>query len=292
MATARKSKRVRPAVAPRSIGGREERLPPRARHRRLRELIEQQGFVAVKDVAAAFAVSEMTIRRDLDLLSRAGIVMRTHGGAVGQEQRGSELFFSTEPAFEQRRLINASQKARIARLAAGLLPPEQTIALDVGTSNLALAMELAGRKDLRIFTNSLAAAVALIAGRGSVYLLGGMLRGPEFAIIGSTTCNQIKDYYFDRSFIGVSGVTEDGFHDYIIEDSDVKQALIERSAAVTILCDSSKFNRRSFARICALQKCTTLVTDRSPPPDLRQALSAAGVEILVAEAESNTNAQK
>ncbi|SNB77988.1 transcriptional regulator, DeoR family [Arboricoccus pini] len=267
-------------------------MPPRARHRRLRDLIEQQGFVAVKDVAAKFAVSEMTIRRDLDLLSRAGIVMRTHGGAVGQDQHGSELFFSTEPAFERRRLVNAAEKGRIARLAASLLPPEQTIALDVGTSNLALAMELAGRKDLRIFTNSLAAAVALLAGRGSIYLLGGQLRGPEFAIIGSTTCSQIQNYYFDRCFIGISGVTEDGFHDYIIEDSDVKRALIARSAAVTILCDSSKFNRRSLARISSLDKCTTLITDQAPTPGMHQALTAAGVEILVAEEYSNINGQK
>ena len=262
-----------------------ERLPQSARRRRLQVSIERQGFVSVKTMAAAFGVSEMTVRRDLDALNRSGSVMRTHGGAVGHDRRLPELYFSTEPALEERRLRQADEKRQIARRAASLIGQAETIALDVGTTVLALAGEIAGRDDLRVFTNSLSAAITLVAGRNRVYVVGGQVRGPELAVVGGTIRSQLENFYFDRCFIGVSGLTEDGFHDYAPEDAEVKRVLIERSASVVVLCDTSKFKRRSFARVAPLESCTTLVTDMEPGEELGQALRNAGVTVIVARDE-------
>jgi DeoR family glycerol-3-phosphate regulon repressor len=264
-------------------GGDPERLPPAERHRRLVELIEQRGFAIVSELARRFAVSEMTIRRDLEGLRRIGRLVRTHGGALEPAVRAAELVFPTEPAFEERRSRNAAAKARIARRAAALVGPDETVALDVGTSVLALAQELATRRDLRLLTNSVPAALALVSGRATVYLLGGQLRGPELSVIGPAALTQAGGYYVDKLFLGAAGITEDGLHDYSIEDTAVKQALIARAASVIVLCDASKLGRRALARICTLRTCRAIVTDRPPPPDLLAAIEAEGVELVIAD---------
>ena len=156
---------------------------------------------------------------------------------AGEWRRRRQIYDAEEPAFERRRRRNAAAKASIAKAAARLVGPNETIALDVGTSTLAVAEELAGRDDLRVFTNNLRAAIALSRGRSQVYVLGGQLRGPEFAIIGPSATAQVRDYYFDRLFLGVSGITETGLYDYMLEDTEVKRAFLERARDTVVLCD-------------------------------------------------------
>ena len=265
------------------VGEQDGRMPPAERHRRLAELIEQRGFAVVAELARRFGVSEMTIRRDLEGLKRRGRIVRTHGGAIEPAGRAAELVFPTEPAFEERRSRNAAAKARIARRAASMVGRDETVALDVGTSVLALAQELATRHDLRLITNSVPAALALVSGRATVYLLGGQLRGPELSVIGPAALTQAGAYSVDKLFLGAAGITEDGLHDYSVEDTAVKQALIARAASVIALCDASKLGRRALARICAIGTCRAIVTDRPPPPDLQAAIEAEGVDLVIAD---------
>ncbi len=265
-----------------------------ARQARIAEIVERVGFVSVAEVAATLDVSGMTIRRDLERLEARGFLTRTHGGAmamaVGRAAPGSsaegaarsETYDAEEPAFERRRRRNATAKARIARAAACLVGAGETVALDVGSSVLALAEELVARDDLRVFTNNLRAAIALTRSRSPVYLLGGQLRGAELAVVGPVATAQVNDYYFDRVFLGVSGVTEAGYFDYALEDSEMKRAFIARARQAVVLCDGSKFDRRALARICALGDAGMVVTDRAPPPHLRRAFDQAKVELLVA----------
>ncbi len=255
--------------------------PAKARRARLAEMVGRTGFVSVGHTADILGVSSMTIRRDLIALESQGVLTRTHGGAVALETR-HEVFDAEEPIFEQRRRKNAAAKAQMATVAARLIGAGETIALDVGTSVLALAEALVSRTDLRVFTNSVPTATALTASRSPVYLIGGQLRGPELAVIGPVATAQVKDYYFDRFFLGVSGVIESGFYDYALEDSEVKRAFIERSKQVVVLCDSSKFDHRSLALICGIERCHVVVTDGPPPAHLAQAFKRASIEVMVA----------
>ena len=170
----------------------------------------------------------------------------------------------------------------MAVMAARMIGGGETIALDVGTSVLALAEVLVFRADLRIFTNSVPTEIAPTASRSPVYLLGGQLRGPELAVIGPAATAQVRDYYFDRFFLGVSGVIESGFYHYALEDSEVKRAFIERSKQIIVLCDSSKFDHRALALICGIERCHVVVTDGPPPPHLAQAFKRASIEVMVA----------
>jgi DeoR/GlpR family transcriptional regulator of sugar metabolism len=259
------------------------RLLAGARQARIAELVARAGFISVADAASRLGVSGMTVRRDLEILESRGVLVRTHGGAVATVSERREVYDAEEPAFERRRRRNAAAKAAIAKAAARLVGTNETIALDVGTSTLALAEELVARTDLRVFTNNLRAAMALSHGRSPVYILGGQLRGPEFAVIGSVATAQVKDYYFDRLFLGVSGITETGLYDYMLEDTEVKRAFLERARQVVVLCDSSKFDHRALARICGLEQAHILVTDKAPPPHLLRILEDHRIEIVITE---------
>jgi DeoR/GlpR family transcriptional regulator of sugar metabolism len=260
----------------------ESRRPAGARQARLMELLGRSGFLAVGEAAGRLGVSAMTIRRDLEALEARGVLTRTHGGAIAIQGRRLEVFDAVEPVFEQRRRRQAGAKSRIALAAAALIGPNETVALDVGTSVLALAKELVGRPDLKFLTNNLPAAMTLSGGPSPVYLLGGQLRGPEMSVIGTAATEQARSYYVDRAFIGVSGVIDGGFYDYSLEDSDVKRAFIERARQVVALCDSSKFDHRAMARICALGQVHVVVTESPPPAHLGDALRAAGTAVVVA----------
>src|SRR5579872_728597 len=257
------------------------RLPAGARHARILELVDRHGFVSVSDIAESFSVSDMTVRRDLGALEEKGMVVRTHGGAVGVGRR--EVFDAAEPAFSSRRRQNAAAKAAIARAAAKLIAPRESIGLDVGTSTLALAEEIAARRDAMVFTSNLYAAAVLGRGGCPVHVLGGLVRGPELSVVGSNPREQIRQFYVDKLFLGVSGVIEDGFFDYSPEDTEIKRAFIEQAGEIVVLCDASKFGHRSVSKICALDRAAILVTERAPPPHLTEALSRAKVELIVCD---------
>jgi len=257
------------------------RLPAGARHARILELVDRQGFVSVADVAESFSVSDMTVRRDLGALEEKGMVVRTHGGAVGVGRR--EVFDAAEPAFSSRRRQNATAKASIARAAAKLIGPRESIALDVGTSALALAEEIATRRDVTVFTSNLYAAAVLGRRNCPVHVLGGLVRGPELSVVGSNPREQLRQFYVDKLFLGASGMIEEGFFDYSPEDTEIKRAFIDQASEVIVLCDSSKFDHRSVSKICSLDQVATLVTDGPPPPHLVAALSRAKVDVIVSE---------
>ncbi|MDX6805993.1 DeoR/GlpR family DNA-binding transcription regulator [Terrihabitans rhizophilus] len=255
------------------------RVPAQVRRGQILEIATRNGFVSVSGIAETLGVSEMTVRRDLEALQEQGLVDRTFGGAVRRE-----VYEAEEPAFDRRRRDHGSAKAAIARAAAALVKPRETVGVDVGTTALALAEELTSRADLRLFTNNLRAAMQLGSGRSPVYVPGGQVRDVEMSIVGAAAVAQLRTYFLDRVFIGVSGITEKGLYDYSVEDTEVKRTFIEQAEAVVVLCDSSKFDRRSLAFVGALDEVDVLITDKAPPPHLAAALEAAKVQIIVAGA--------
>lgn len=255
------------------------KLPAALRHARIMSAFEKDGFVSITSLAEELGVSGMTVRRDLDLLGKRGLLERTHGGAVAA---GQMVYDEDEPAFEQRMRRNAAEKSTIAQAAAKLVAPGESVGLDVGTSILALATELAPRKDLRVFTNNLRVGMQMAEGNSSVYILGGQVRVPEFSVIGPQAIEGLKSHFLDRVFLGVSGIDANGLYDYSPEDTEVKRAFVESGGCVVVLCDSSKFGRRALSRIVSLDRINILITDAEPPQDLAEALAEAGVQTIIA----------
>jgi DeoR/GlpR family transcriptional regulator of sugar metabolism len=265
------------------------RMPAALRHARIIAAFDKHGFVSISDLSVELNVSGMTVRRDLDLLGKRGLLTRTHGGAVPNAVGGVAAFDSDEPAFEQRMRVNPLQKSSIAQAAANLVGAGESLGLDVGTSVLSLAQILTPRRDLRVFTNSLRVGMQMAEGNSTIYVLGGQVRVPEYSMIGAPAVEGLKSHFLDKVFIGVSGIDAEGLYDYSPEDSEVKRAFIANAGQVIVLCDSSKFSRRALTRIAPLDKISTLITETEPPADLALALTEAGVEIIVAPSTHTAN---
>ena len=273
--------------------------PARDRMDAILARLHDGGSVAVADLAKAFTVSDMTIRRDLAELERDGLLERVHGGARRPPAGPLRLVDDVEPEFDARASLNGAAKAAIADEAALLVANTRTIAVDVGTTTLLAAEALldraagagasAGAGARRIFTNSLrVAARAAAEADCEVYTPGGRIRRGELSVTGPNAIAEFGALWFDVALIGVSGVTEDGFYDYSIEDTEIKRVFLGRSAHRIVLCDATKFRRVSTVRIAALDAATVLVADRQPPASLLAALRGAGVDLRVAGASSPT----
>jgi len=244
-------------------------------------MLIKAGYISISELGKNLGVSEMTIRRDLDLLASHGEVTRTYGGAIslkGSRPRNVDL---VEPVIDERILRNNEAKARIGRLAASLISPGQTIAVDIGSTTLCLAQALTNL-NVQVFTNSLKVAQLLSSSVPRVYMPGGEIRGSEPSIIGSIAREQLERLRFDIAFIGAASITNDGIYDYSLEDTEIKQSLIARSNMNVALMDSSKFDRMSVVKIADLQALDILITDKLPNDEFGTFLDAAGIEVLVA----------
>jgi DeoR/GlpR family transcriptional regulator of sugar metabolism len=255
--------------------------PAEARRHAIYRLITRQGFVSVSDLAKGIGISDMTVRRDLEALVRDGLVRRSHGGATSAVEHPAVV--PVEPSFAARRDLNRQLKRDIAAAAAAQVQPGDVVGLDIGSTVACLAAELAPLAGIEIVTNSMQAVLAMSSPvQPEVFMLGGQLRPREGSLCGSITRQQLAGHWMCRVFLGASGIDEHGIYDYAPAEAEVKGAFIQRAEAVTVLCDSSKFGRRSFVRVCDFTPIGTLITDAEPPEEIRAALEQAGTEIIIA----------
>lgn len=259
-----------------------KRMPAPERQDRISLLLAQSGYLSISDIAEQMTVSDMTVRRDLDVLAAQGLAAKAFGGAVSLAGGRAARMDIDEPVIEERIRRNSDAKAKIGRKAAGLVGAHQTIAIDIGSTTLCLAHAIM-ESDVRVFTNSLKIAMLLSSGRPHIYMPGGEIRGSEPSTIGSMAQQQLAHFRFDLAFLGASGVAADGFYDYSLEDTEIKRALIGRAEKTVALIDSSKFDRLSVVKVAELQAIDMLITERRPDDALAAHLAAAGVDIAVAD---------
>lgn len=243
--------------------------------------VEAQGSVMVADLAQRLNVSEMTIRRDLVDLEKEGLVRRVHGGAVSARGR------SFEPALLARESEKRAEKAAIGKTAANLVADGDSIALDIGTTILQVALNLIGRHNLTVITPSLQIANTL-ANQPDIRLIlpGGIVRQGELSLTGDLARRSLETFFVDRLFLAVGAIdSQHGLTEYNWEDALVKQAMIRNAKEVILVADAGKFEKVAFARVASLNAIHKLVTDQAPPPALQEALDKAAVSILLPEKE-------
>jgi DeoR family glycerol-3-phosphate regulon repressor len=118
-----------------------------------------------------------------------------------------------------------------------------------------------------------------------VFLLGGRLRPREGSLCGGITRQQLAGHFMDNVFIGVAGIDANGIYDYAPEEAELKSIFMQQASAVTILCDSTKFGRRSFVRVCGFDAITSIITDCEPPAEIRAAAERSATTIIIAAPE-------
>lgn len=235
------------------------------------------GSVAVAELAARLGVSEETIRRDVRLLAADGFVRKRHGAVLRPDP-------TMEPPLNRRMRENADAKARIASRVATLVDDGDTVLLDTGSTTIFVAHALAGRRGLKVVTNSAEAARILAAdGHAGIYLAGGEMRGDDGAVFGPQAVAFVSGFFAKTAILSAGAVdAEAGLMVFDPREAAFSQAMIAQAERVIVAADRSKFGRRAFARVCGVDRIDTLVTDAAPPADLAARLAEAGARVLVA----------
>jgi DeoR/GlpR family transcriptional regulator of sugar metabolism len=254
-------------------------MVPAERRKQILELIEKRNSISVAELCQLLDVSDMTIRRDLHILSNRGLLERVHGGALSRRGR------SYEPPYHYRATNHVIEKEIIGRCAAGLIHEGDSIALDVGTTTLELAKALVNTANLTIVTASLPIANVLSeAPNIRLVLTGGIVRNQELSLIGHIAEQTYQQFHVDKAFVGVGGLhPEAGLTEYNLEDALVKKAMIANAEQVIVVADSSKLGETCFASIGPLSVVDTLVTDANAPPEIIDFLRARDIEIIFAQ---------
>ena len=251
---------------------------PAKRRSELLKVVKTRGSITVTEIASEFAVSNDTIRRDLDYLSDRGLLTRTHGGAVPVDG-----FIDRDTPVAQRVNTRASEKDRIAKAAASLIVHGETLIVNGGSTTRAFVGALGHLRNLTIVTNSLSVPAAVTPNSTrSVYLIGGQVRHELQVTIGSVGFVDAGPISADSAIIGVGGVSSRGLSTTILEEATMITAMMQSARRVIVLADSAKFGTTVLAHIAQLSSVHILITDAPPPPDLMAALDEAEVEVIVA----------
>ena len=254
-----------------------EDRPPRLLSRRQQDitaLLRESGRLAVEDLAARFAVTPQTIRRDLNELAEARVISRVHGGAIIAS--GIENL-----AYEARKQVAQNAKRLIGEAAAVLIPDNASLFINLGTTTEEVARAVAGRTGLLVVTNNMNVALELYRNKAiQVIVAGGTLRPSDGGIIGRLAADAFRQFKADIAVIGTSAIDSDGtLLDYDLREVQVSRAIIENARRVMLVTDSSKFSRRAPVRIARLEEIDILITDRLPSADLVALCRNASVEV-------------
>jgi DeoR family transcriptional regulator, fructose operon transcriptional repressor len=253
---------------------------PEERQNALALLVEQRGRVSVTGAAEQFGVTTETVRRDLAVLERAGMLRRVHGGAVPVS-----AVALVELGLGERTGRLTEQKAKIACAALDFLPGANgSIILDGGTTTAALAEILPTDRSLLVVTNAVPIAARLAHAPGvTVQVLGGRVRGVTQCTVGETAVGKLADLRADVAFLGTNGITTThGFTTPDTDEASVKRAMVRAGQRVVVLADSSKLDRETLVRFAAPEDVDVLITDAGADSEALASLEKAGLEVVVA----------
>ena len=248
------------------------------RRRAVLDLINRDGRVLVKDLAQRFGTSQVTIRKDLEVLHSRGAVYRTHGGAL-PVRTGALL----DPSLREKEKLRRKEKMRIGEAAARLVKEGQSVVLDSGTTTTMIARALRDFRNLTVITNAVNIAAELAGTAIQVILTGGILRENSFSLVGPLAEETLRRLSADILFLGVDGFdVRFGLTTPNLLEAKVNRVMIEVARRTVVVCDSSKFGRRSLSSIAPTSAVHQTITDsRIPKADLR-ALEEAGIEVTLA----------
>ncbi|WP_149142856.1 DeoR/GlpR family DNA-binding transcription regulator [Gemmobacter caeruleus] len=247
------------------------------RRQAIMDLLVAARAVDLDDLADRFAVSKMTIHRDLDDLEQAGLLRKVRGGAT--IEAGTRF----ESDFRIRALQDGEAKARMARAAMELVEPGMTVMINDGSMAALLAETLVEKRPLTIITNNAAVIDRMRAEPGITLIALGGVFSPKFnGFFGIVTEQALSRLRADLAFISSPAVAEgQAFH---MDDAVVrtKRAMMAAAARGCLLVNHSRFGRSALHVLADLAEFQTIITDAEPDPDQRAALERAGLRLTIA----------
>jgi DeoR/GlpR family transcriptional regulator of sugar metabolism len=267
-------------AAKRSATG--ELMLARQRQAFILDRVREDGAVRVAELVRALGVSDMTVRRDLEVLHDRGLLEKVHGGATSLP--GTALF---EPGFAAKSALQQREKDAIADAAVALVEPGMAIAVSAGTTTYALAQRLAYVPGLTVVTNSVPVADVLhqVGQTDQTIILTGGVRTPSDALAGPFAVAALRTVHVDLVFMGVHGMDpRSGFTCPNLLEADTDRALIEAGRRLVVVADHSKWGVIGISSIARLDQADTLITDSGLDDEARTTLAAAVRDLVVVDA--------
>jgi DeoR/GlpR family transcriptional regulator of sugar metabolism len=234
----------------------------------------------LEELANQVSASVSTIRRDVTLLETTGLVRRTHGGARLVAPKSDEFSFSSRDTHQ------LSEKEAIGRACAALIPMDQSVIMDAGTTVYHVAKYLEEKRP-QVVTNSLPVAnLFASANRLEIVVAGGVIYPRLGVLVGPMTVDAFSRIHADVAIMSAGGLSLEGItnsHGLLI---DIQRAMIRGARKVIFCMDHTKFGRKSVLPLCDLDCIDTVVTDSLSPLDLIEALRLRGIEVVVAPVSS------
>jgi DeoR/GlpR family transcriptional regulator of sugar metabolism len=243
--------------------------------------VREDGAVRVTDLVRTLGVSDMTVRRDLEVLHDRGLLEKVHGGATSLA--GTALF---EPGFAAKSALQQREKEAIADAAVTLVEPGMAIAVSAGTTTYALAQRLAHVAGLTVVTNSIPVADVLhqVGQADQTIILTGGVRTPSDALAGPFAVAALRTVHVDLVFMGVHGMDlRSGFTCPNLLEADTDRALIEAGRRLVVVADHAKWGVIGISSIARLDQADVLITDSGLGPEPRATLAAAVRELVVVD---------
>lgn len=243
------------------------------------EMVRAQGSATIEELAKRFDVTLQTVRRDVNILSEAGLLSRFHGGVRIEASTIENI------AYRKRQGLHAAGKQRIAEAVARAVPDGCSLILNIGTTTEAVAQALLKHRGLRVITNNLNVAAILSSNADcEVIVAGGVVRTRDRGIVGEAAVDFIRQFKVDIALIGISAIEPDGsLRDFDMREVKVAQTIIAQSREVWLAADHSKFHRQAMVELARLDQIDRLFTDTAPPAPFDALLREAEVQCVVAQ---------
>jgi len=250
-------------------------LYPAERQQHILAHLNRNGRVSVSELSQIFGVSEVTIRADLQTLTAAGLILRTHGGAV-LVPRAPELSLTL------RRQQQVDAKEHIGAAAAELVANGDAVFLDASSTALALAHSLRQRRDLTILTHSLVVAQSMLDATGvTVVMTGGTLQRETVSLMGTDGLAILRKYNLKTGFFGAHGLSfPEGLTDVSAGEAEVKRQVVALCRQVVALIDATKWGRVGPASFAHPGELHVIITDKQAPAGLVEQARSLGTRVM------------
>lgn len=247
------------------------------------ERVRDRGAVRVSDLTRELDVSDMTVRRDLDLLARQGILDKVHGGATMPGRNSTD-----EPGFEKKSARERIEKDAIATLATTLVRPGFAVGLSAGTTTWTVAHRLLDVPRITVVTNSVQIASVFYQNprADQTVVLTGGIRTPSDALVGPVAVAALRSLNLDLVFLGVHGMDErTGFTSPNLLEAETSRALAAAGRRLAVVADHTKWGVVGISTIAALEDADVVVTDDRLHDDAVAYLTERVGDVLVARTE-------
>ncbi|MBV8053254.1 MAG: DeoR/GlpR transcriptional regulator [Acidobacteriaceae bacterium] len=247
------------------------------RRRAILDCVNRDGRVLVADLAHRFHTSQVTIRKYLELLHSQRQLHRTHGGAL--PSRDGTL---DDPTIRQKEQLHRREKNLIATAAARMVQKGQVVILDSGTTTTAIARALREFQNLTVITNAVNIAAELVGTAIELILTGGTLRKNSFSLVGPMAEDTLRHLNADLLFLAVDGFdVRYGLTTPNLLEAKVNRVMIDVAQRTVVVCDSSKFGRRSLSLIASISEMHEVITDHGISRGDLRTLKKSGIEVTL-----------